>query len=452
LNIVILAAGLGKRMRSARPKVLQPLAGRPLLAHVIATARELSPTRLIVVHGHGAELVRGAFANEADIVWVAQEQQLGTGHAVAQAIPELDDKHPTLILYGDVPLTTRETLERLNRAAGSDLALLTVGLDDPTGYGRIVREGGAIRRIVEEKDASADERAITEVNTGMLVAQTGALKRWLGQLSNRNAQGEYYLTDIIGFAAREGVPIHSAHPGAVWETLGVNDKVQLAELERRYQSNLARTLMERGVTVIDPARIDVRGVLTCGSDVSLDVGCIFSGRVVLDQGVQIGAHCVIREAHIGAGSVIEPFSHIDGAMIGERCRIGPYARVRPGSEFANDVHIGNFVEVKNSILGSDSKANHLAYVGDSTLGARVNVGAGTITCNYDGANKHRTVIDDDVHIGSDTQLVAPVHVGAGATIGAGTTVWKDVAAGALVTNQKTQNARSDWTRPTKPKR
>ncbi len=449
MNIVILAAGKGKRMHSSLPKVLHRLAGRPLLAHVVETARGLAPTRLIIVHGHGAEAVREAFRDQPDIIWVLQEPQLGTGHAVAEAAGHLDENVPTLILYGDVPLTTRATLERLVAAGAQGLGLLTVELEDPHGYGRIVREEGAIRRIVEEKDATAVQRAIKEVNTGILIAPTAGLKQWLRQLSNDNAQGEYYLTDVVALAERAGIAIRAAHPGAEWETLGVNSKTQLAQLERRYQLNVAEALMDRGVCLMDPARLDVRGSLTCGRDVTLDVGCVFEGAVLLADDVRVGAHCVLRDVSVGSGTVFEPFSHVDGAEIGARCRIGPYARVRPGSQFANEVHIGNFVEVKNSVLGDSSKANHLAYVGDSTVGARVNIGAGTITCNYDGANKHRTIIEDDVHIGSDTQLVAPVRVGAGSTIGAGTTVWRDVEPGTLVTNRKTQDARAGWERPKK---
>jgi bifunctional UDP-N-acetylglucosamine pyrophosphorylase/glucosamine-1-phosphate N-acetyltransferase len=350
-------------------------------------------------------------------------------------------------------LTRSSTLVRLLAAAkNSDMALLTVQLDDPKGYGRIVREQGRIARIVEEKDASPAERAVTEIYSGILVAPTESLKRWLGQLANNNAQGEYYLTDVIGFAAREGVAIGSAQPDAPWETLGVNSKAQLAQLERIHQGEVARALLEQGVTLADPARLDVRGRLECGTDVSIDVGCVFLGRVVLGNRVSIGAHCVIAHASIADDAVVEPFCHIDHAAIGRHDHIGPYARLRPGTELGPEVHIGNFVEVKNSQMGAASKANHLSYVGDTTVGERVNIGAGTITCNYDGAAKHRTIIDDDVHIGSDTQLVAPVQIGAGATIGAGTTVWRDVKPGTLVVNEKTQVAREGWQRPRKPKK
>lgn len=450
MNIVILAAGLGKRMRSSLPKVLHPLAGRPLLGHVIDTARALSPGRLVVVIGHGAGRVREALG-APDILFAEQAQQLGTGHAVQQAAALLDESVPTLVLYGDVPLTRAQTLQQLVQAAGGDkLGVLTVSLDDPTGYGRIVRDAaGRVRRIVEQKDAGAEQLAIREINTGIIVAPTRRLKAWLGTLSNSNAQGEYYLTDVVERAVADGVEVVTAQPDAVWETLGVNSKTQLAELERIHQRNVALALTDAGVTVLDPARLDVRGTLTCGNDVSIDIGCVFEGQVSLADGVVIGPHCVIRDSEIGAGTRVEAFSHLDGARIGAQARIGPYARLRPGAALADDVHIGNFVEVKNSTLAAGAKANHLAYVGDSTVGARVNVGAGTITCNYDGANKHRTVIEDDVFIGSDTQLVAPVTVGKGATIAAGTTVWQNVEAGALVLNEKRQVTRADYQRPVK---
>ncbi|AKJ69477.1 glucosamine-1-phosphate N-acetyltransferase [Pandoraea thiooxydans] len=450
MNIVILAAGLGKRMRSSLPKVLHPLAGRPLLGHVIDTARALSPGRLVVVIGHGAGRVREVLG-AADILFAEQAEQLGTGHAVQQAAAQLDDSVPTLVLYGDVPLTRAQTLRQLVQAAGDGkLGVLTVSLDDPSGYGRIVRDAaGRVQRIVEQKDATPEQLAIREINTGIIVAPTRRLKAWLGTLSNSNAQGEYYLTDVVERAVADGMEVVTAQPDAAWETLGVNSKTQLAELERIHQRNVALMLTDAGVTVLDPARLDVRGTLTCGNDVTIDVGCVFEGQVSLADGVAIGPHCVIRDSEIGAGTQVEAFSHLDGARIGAQARIGPYARLRPGAALADDVHIGNFVEVKNSTLAAGAKANHLAYVGDSTVGARVNVGAGTITCNYDGANKHRTVIEDDVFIGSDTQLVAPVTVGKGATIAAGTTVWQNVEAGALVLNEKRQVTRADYTRPAK---
>jgi bifunctional UDP-N-acetylglucosamine pyrophosphorylase/glucosamine-1-phosphate N-acetyltransferase len=449
MNVVILAAGMGKRMQSALPKVLHPLAGKPLLSHVIDTARALSPATLCVIYGHGGDMVPQLLGSP-DIAFARQEPQLGTGHAVMQALPHLVDDMPTLVLYGDVPLTTARSLQRLLDIANKNkLAILTVELDDPTGYGRIVRENGNIVRIVEQKDANPAERSIREINTGIMVAPTARLKQWLTTLSNDNSQGEYYLTDIVARAVADGVPVVSAQPDAVWETLGVNSKVQLAELERIHQRNIANTLLEQGVTLADPARIDVRGSLSCGRDVSIDVGCVFEGRVELADNVTIGAHCVIKNARIAQGAVIKPFCHIEDATVGAESMIGPYARLRPGTELAEDVHIGNFVEVKNSQIAAHSKANHLTYVGDSTVGSRVNIGAGTITCNYDGVNKLRTVIEDDVFIGSDSQLVAPVRVGKGATLGAGTTLTTDAPAGKLTVSRARQMTIEGWQRPKK---
>ena len=458
MNVVILAAGMGKRMQSALPKVLHPLAGKPLLQHVIDTARELAPSKLCVIYGHGGAAVQDMVklqnnGEHAIIDTALQEPQLGTGHAVMQAAPQLDDGAPTLILYGDVPLTAAASLRRLVEAAGSDkLAILTVEQANPFGLGRIVREGGKIVRIVEEKDASEAERAIREINSGIIVAPTRQLKQWLGSLSNNNAQGEYYLTDIVAKAVADGVPVVSAQPAAEWEVAGVNSKVQLAELERRHQLNKANALLEQGVTLMDPARIDIRGELICGRDVTIDVGCVFEGRVELGDGVSVGAHNVIVDARIAAGARIKPFCHIEGAAVGAKSMIGPYARLRPGAELAEDVHIGNFVEVKNSTIAAHSKANHLSYVGDSTVGARVNIGAGTITCNYDGVNKYRTVIEDDAFIGSDSQLVAPVTVGKGATLGAGTTLTKDAPAGKLTISRARQTTIDSWQRPVKVKK
>jgi bifunctional UDP-N-acetylglucosamine pyrophosphorylase/glucosamine-1-phosphate N-acetyltransferase len=452
MNVVILAAGMGKRMQSVLPKVLHPLAGKPLLSHVIDTARALSPARLCIIYGHGGEVVPERIG-APDLSFAKQEPQLGTGHAVMQAVPHLRDDVPTLILYGDVPLTTTNSLQQLLDSAGADkLAVLTVELDDPTGYGRIVRRDGKIVGIVEQKDASEAERAIREVNTGIMVAPTAKLKKWLDNLSNDNAQREYYLTDIVARAVEDGVPVVSAQPSAIWETLGVNSKVQLAELERIHQRNVADALLEQGVTLADPARIDIRGTLTCGRDVSIDVNCIFEGDVALEDGVSVGAHCVIRNARIAKGAQIKPFCHIEGATVGAQSAIGPYARLRPGTELADDVHIGNFVEVKNSQIAAHSKANHLAYVGDATVGSRVNIGAGTITCNYDGANKFRTIIEDDAFIGSDTQLVAPVRVGKGATLGAGTTLTKDAPDGKLTVSRAKQITIDGWQRPVKLKK
>lgn len=452
MNIVILAAGMGKRMRSALPKVLHPLAGKPLLSHVIDTARSLEPTRLVVVIGHGAEKVQAAVA-APDVQFAVQEQQLGTGHAVQQALPFVDPSVPTLVLYGDVPLTRASTLKRLVDAAENGrYGVLTVTLDDPTGYGRIVRDAkGAVRKIVEQKDASAEERAIAEINTGIVITPTRQLASWLAALKNDNAQGEFYLTDVVERALEAGVDVVTSQPDEEWETLGVNSKQQLAELERIHQRNVADDLLVAGVTLADPARIDVRGTLQCGRDVSIDVNCVFEGRVTLADNVTIGPNCVIRDAAIGAGTRVDAFTHIEGGTTGAHVVLGPYARLRPGAILGDDVHVGNFVEVKNAVFGQGSKANHLSYVGDSDVGARVNIGAGTITCNYDGANKHRTVIEDDVFVGSDTQLVAPVRVGRGVTIAAGTTVWKDVGEGELVLNEKTQVSKSGYVRPVKKK-
>jgi len=452
MNVVILAAGMGKRMRSALPKVLHPLAGKPLLSHVIEAARTLSPTTLCIIYGHGGDAVPSSLA-AADLVFARQEPQLGTGHAVAQAAAHLDDAVPTLVLYGDVPLIASSTLQRLVDSAGNDkLAVLTVDLPDPTGYGRIVREHGKIVSIVEQKDATPEQQAISECNTGIMVAPTVQLKKWLAGLSNNNAQGEYYLTDIVASAVADGTPVVSAQPAAVAETLGVNSKLQLAELERIHQRAIAERLLEQGVTLLDPARLDVRGTLDCGRDVSIDVGCVFEGEVSIEDGATVGAYCIVKNARIGRGASIKPFSHIEDAVIGEACQIGPYARLRPGTELGEDVHIGNFVEVKNSQVAAHSKANHLAYIGDATVGSRVNIGAGTITCNYDGANKSRTIIEDDAFIGSDTQLVAPVRVGKGATLGAGTTLTKDAPEGKLTISRARQVTIDGWQRPVKLKK
>ncbi|MES2346822.1 MAG: bifunctional UDP-N-acetylglucosamine diphosphorylase/glucosamine-1-phosphate N-acetyltransferase GlmU [Pseudomonadota bacterium] len=455
MNVVILAAGMGKRMQSALPKVLHPLAGKPLLSHVLDTARSLAASRLCVIYGHGGAAVQELLAKQPEQVATAlQEPQLGTGHAVMQALPELDDNIPTLILYGDVPLTTAASLQALIDAAGGDkLGILTVVQDDPTGLGRIVREdgtmSGAIVRIVEQKDASEAERAIKEINSGIMVVPTARLKQWLGALKNNNAQGEYYLTDIVAMAVADGVPVVSAQPSAQWEVAGVNSKVQLAELERIHQRNIALKLLEQGVTLMDPARIDVRGELICGRDVTIDVGCVFEGKVELGDGVRVAAHNVIVNARILAGAQIKPFCHIEEAVVGEVSIIGPYARLRPGTVLAEDVHVGNFVEIKNGQVAAHSKANHLAYIGDATIGSRVNIGAGTITCNYDGVNKSRTVIEDDAFIGSDSQLVAPVTVGKGATLGAGTTLTKDAPAGKLTVSRPRQVTIENWIRPVK---
>ncbi len=450
LNIVILAAGRGTRMKSDLPKVLHPLAGRPLLTHVLAAADVLAPARICVVYGHGGERLPTAIGR-ADLTWVRQEPQLGTGHAVQQALPHLDPEAVVLILYGDVPLIRPETLQEMVLIAREGaVALLTVRLDNPAGYGRIVRNSrGQVERIVEHKDASAEELAIDEVNTGILCLPAGKLAGWLARLTNDNAQGEYYLTDVIGMAAAEGERILPCHPSSEWEVLGVNSRQQLAELERVHQRNLAAALMAEGVTLIDPARLDVRGELTCGRDVLIDVGCIFEGKVVLGDDVKVGAYCILKDVTIDAGAQLLPFCHVEGTKIGAQARVGPYSRLRPGTTLDAETHIGNFVEVKNSQVGFNSKINHLSYVGDAYVGRKVNIGAGTITCNYDGANKHRTVIEDEAFIGSDTQLVAPVTVGRGATLGAGTTLTRDAPPGELTLSRVRQTTIYGWQRPKK---
>ncbi len=451
MNVVILAAGQGKRMHSNLPKVLHPVAGKALAQHVIDTARLLSPERLIVVYGHGGEAVRSTLA-AADILWAEQARQLGTGHALAQALPQLGGSAQTLVLYGDVPLTTPETLKRLLQAGRGGLSILTVDLADPGGYGRIVRDGsGQVVSIVEEKDATPEQRAIREVNTGIMAMPTARLAEWLGSLKNNNAQGEYYLTDVVALAVDAGLPVRTAQPEAEWEVLGVNSKVQLAELERQHQRNLAERLLVAGVRLADPARIDMRGALSHGRDVFIDVGCVFEGGVELADAVEVGPYCVLKNVKVGAGTRIAAFCHFEDAVIGPDGVIGPYARLRPGTELGPEVHVGNFVEIKNTRIAAGSKANHLAYIGDADIGRRVNVGAGTITCNYDGANKHRTIVEDDVFIGSDTQLVAPVTVGRGATLGAGTTLTKDAPPGALTVSRSRQVTLTGWKRPAKAK-
>jgi bifunctional UDP-N-acetylglucosamine pyrophosphorylase/glucosamine-1-phosphate N-acetyltransferase len=450
LNIVILAAGKGTRMHSDLPKVLHRLAGRPLLQHVLDIATRLSPGKICVVYGHGGEAVPQAMAHY-DAHFVMQEPQLGTGHAVQQALPHLSGDL-TLVLYGDVPLIQPATLRHM-LAASSGLTLLTLRLDDPAGYGRIVHDHtGRIIRIVEEKDATPEQRKINEVNTGIMVMPTHLLRNWLGKLDNNNSQSEYYLTDIVALAAADGVAVQSVQAAHAWEVAGVNSKMQLAELERVCQHETAQRLLMQGVTLADPARLDVRGTLECARDVEIDIGCIFEGVVHLGNGVKVGAYSVIKDSTIAAGTFIAPYSHIEQADIGCDCRIGPYARIRPGTRLHNDVHIGNFVEVKNSEIAAHSKANHLSYIGDTTMGSRVNVGAGTITCNYDGANKFRTVIEDDVFIGSDTQLVAPVTIRRGATIGAGSTITRDAPEGELTLARGKQVTIAGWKRPQKHKK
>ncbi|CAN7524504.1 bifunctional UDP-N-acetylglucosamine diphosphorylase/glucosamine-1-phosphate N-acetyltransferase GlmU [Rhizobacter sp. LjRoot28] len=456
LDIVIMAAGKGTRMKSSLPKVLHKLAGRSLLQHVLETAASLGADRIITITGHGAEQVEAA-VQAPHLQFVRQMPQLGTGHAVQQAAPSLHADGTTLILNGDVPLIRAETARALVEACGGErLALLTIELADATGYGRIVRDGEAVRAIVEHKDATPAQRAIREVYTGMMAVPTARLRQWLAQLRCDNAQGEYYLTDIVAMAVADGVPVVAAQPAAEVEVLGVNSPVQLAELERLHQRTLAVRHMDAGVRLADPARFDVRGTLTCGADVEIDVNCVFEGEVTLADNVRIGANCVIRNARIGAGTVIHPFTHIDGealgATVGERALIGPFARLRPGAELGDEVHIGNFVEVKNSTLARGAKANHLAYLGDATVGERVNYGAGSITANYDGANKHRTTIGADVHVGSNCVLVAPVTLGNGATIGGGSTITKDVPAGSLAVARGKQMVLDGWTRPVKQKK
>jgi len=450
LNIVILAAGKGTRMYSDKPKVLHALAGKPLVQHVLDCALALNPQQICVVHGYGGEAVPKAM-QQYPAKFVVQEPQLGTGHAVQQAMPHLGDEGNTLVLYGDVPLIQHSTLHQMQQA-GDGLVLLTVNLPNPTGYGRIVRDAqGDVLSIIEEKDATPEQREINEVNTGILLAPTKMLRGWLAKLQNNNSQGEYYLTDVVSMAVQQGVAVHTAQPGHEWEIHGINSKSQLMVLERTWQLVEASRLLVQGVTLADAARIDVRGKLSCGRDVEIDVGCIFEGDVSLGNNVRVGAYSVIRNSSIAAGTNIAPYSHIDSSEVGANCHIGPYARLRPGTRLHDEVHIGNFVEVKNSEIAASSKVNHLSYIGDSTVGSRVNIGAGTITCNYDGANKHRTIIEDDVFIGSDTQLVAPVTVGRGATIAAGTTVWKNAPAGELTMNDKTQSIKPGWKRPSKKK-
>ena len=452
LEILILAAGKGTRMRSDLPKVLHKLAGKPLLGHVVDTAHELGSARTCVVYGFGGEAVPKAMAGDA-LRFVLQAEQHGTGHAVKQALPQLSDDSVTLVLYGDVPLTLTNTLRPLVAAAqAGKLGLLTVNLAHPDGYGRIVRDNGRVTRIVEHKDATPTERAIQEVNTGILAVETRRLKSWIAELKNENAQGEYYLTDIIALAVHDSVEVETHQPAFEWEVLGVNSKAQLAELERIHQNEIAQGLLDAGVTLMDPARLDVRGALVCGRDVVIDVNCVFEGHVTLGDNVQVGANCVLRNAKVAANTRIDAFTLIDDAEIGEANRLGPFSRIRPGTSLARDVHVGNFVEIKNSQIDEGSKVNHLSYVGDTTMGKKVNIGAGTITCNYDGAYKHRTVIEDDVFVGSDTQLVAPVTVGKGATLGAGTTLTKNAPAGELTLSRSKQLTISGWKRPVKQKK
>ena len=451
MNIVILAAGMGKRMHSKLPKVLQPLAGRPMLDYVLNTVDSFAARKTLVV-GHCAEVIKKHYAQRQDIQFALQMPPQGTGHALMQAWPMLDQNEAqTLVCLGDVPLLSANTIRRMQEEGSkNEFVLLTINMDNPKGYGRIVRnETGAVRAIVEEKDASEEERKIHEVNTGIMLLPTNRLKDWLGALSNDNAQKEYYLTDLVAFAATDGVSISTVHPDHPYEVEGVNSKVQLAALERTWQHVQVNRLLEAGVTIIDPSRIDIRGELICGLDVEIDVGCVFEGRVELGNGVHVGAYSVIRNTTVEDNVEILPFCHFEGANVGSKSRVGPYSRLRPGAELTGNNHIGNFVEVKKSVIGQDSKVNHLTYIGDADVGARVNIGAGTITSNYDGVNKFRTVIGDDAFIGSDTQLIAPVTVGAGATIGAGTTLTKDAPEGKLTLSRANQVTVENWTRPVK---
>jgi bifunctional UDP-N-acetylglucosamine pyrophosphorylase/glucosamine-1-phosphate N-acetyltransferase len=460
VDVVIMAAGKGTRMKSRTPKVLHKLGGRPLVQHVIDTAVALDARRTIVITGHGADQVEGWLracaegAGRATPDFVRQEPQLGTGHAVQQVVPVLPDDGIALILNGDVPLVRPQTLQALiDRCAGERLALLTVDMADPTGYGRIVRSGEAVQAIVEHKDASAEQRGIREVYTGFMAVPSRLLKGWLARLNNDNAQGEYYLTDIVRFAADDGCEVVASKAGEQVEVDGVNSPLQLAELERAFQLRQARVLMEQGVRLADPARFDLRGKLTCGRDVEIDVNCVFEGEVVLGDDVRIGPNCVIANVRVAAGACIHSFTHIEGeqagVQIGEGALIGPFARLRPGANLGPEVHIGNFVEVKNATLARGAKANHLAYLGDANVGERVNYGAGSITANYDGANKHRTVIEADVHVGSNCVLVAPVTIAAGGTIGAGSVVNKSTEPGALTVARARQATIKGWTRPKK---
>ena len=449
LEIVILAAGQGKRMRSQLPKILHPLAGRPLLAHVLAAARALAPHRIIVVHGNGAEQVRAAFP-DAQVEWVLQAEQLGTGHAVQQAMPHVTPEGEVLILYADVPLVRPATLKRLVDSARGGVAVMTAELAEPSGYGRIVRQpSGNVARIVEHKDASDDELAIREINAGFMAMSARRLAGWLARLTNRNSQKEYYLTDVVSLAVGEGVPVRAVKVDEAWEVAGVNSKRELAELERRYQRMQAERLLADAVTLADPARIDVRGELSCGTDVAIDVNCVFEGRVTLADGVRIGPNCVLRNVAVGPATEVLAFSHLEDSEVGARCRLGPYARLRPGNSLADEVHVGNFVEIKASRIGKGSKANHLSYIGDSDVGAGVNVGAGTITCNYDGATKSRTIIEDDCFIGSDATLVAPVRIARGSYIGAGSTISKDTPPDQLTVARARQVSVPSWKPPRK---
>ncbi|MDD2946016.1 MAG: bifunctional UDP-N-acetylglucosamine diphosphorylase/glucosamine-1-phosphate N-acetyltransferase GlmU [Acinetobacter sp.] len=451
-SVIILAAGKGTRMRSSLPKVLQPLAGRPLLGHVIETARKLNAKNIITIFGHGGNLVQQAFAQE-NVQWVEQAEQLGTGHAVKVTLPVLPTDGVSLILSGDVPCISQETLEKLlavSRETG--IGLVTLTLADATGYGRIVRENNKIQAIVEHKDANDAQRQIKEINTGIYCVSNAKLHQWLPKLSNNNAQGEYYLTDIVAMAIADGLEVASVEPERAFEVEGVNDRVQLAALEREFQAYQAKLLMQQGVHIIDPSRFDLRGNLTVGQDVRIDINVIIEGDCELGDNVEIGAGCVIKNTKIASGTKVQPYSIFDNAIVGEDTQIGPFARLRPGAKLANEVHIGNFVEVKNSTIGLGSKANHFTYLGDAEVGAGSNIGAGTITCNYDGANKFKTIIGDSAFIGSNSSLVAPVSIGNGATVGAGSVITRDVAENSLAFERSKQVAKENYQRPQKLKK
>ena len=451
-TVIILAAGKGTRMRSSLPKVLQPLAGRPLLGHVIATAKQLNANNIITIYGHGGDLVQNAFQTE-HIDWVEQAQQLGTGHAVQMTLPVLKQDGMALILSGDVPCVTQDTLQRLLDASQeTGIGLVTLTLPDASGYGRIVRKNGAIQAIVEHKDASDEQRQIQEINTGIYCVSNAKLHEWLPKLSNDNAQGEYYLTDIVAMALADGMTVASVEPNLAFEVEGVNDRVQLAALEREFQNFQAKQLMQQGVHLIDPSRFDLRGHLTVGQDVCIDINVIIEGDVTLGDHVEIGAGCVIKNTTIAAGTKVQPYSVFDNAVVGENVQIGPFARLRPGAKLAADVHIGNFVEVKNSSIGVGSKANHFTYLGDAEIGSGSNIGAGTITCNYDGANKFKTIIGDAAFIGSNSSLVAPVNIGHGATVGAGSVITRDVANHSLAFERNKQLTKENYQRPQKVKK
>lgn len=449
LTTIILAAGQGKRMRSDLPKVLQALAGRPLLGHVLDTVRALKAEDIAVVYGHGGDRVQAACGAD-DLRWALQAEQLGTGHAVQQAAPKIPDDNQVLILYADVPLLRVSTLRRLIEQTDADaLSVLTVDLADPAGYGRIIRADGKVVASIEEKDATETQRAVTEINTGVMIAPGKRLKGWLAALKNDNAQGEYYLTDVIEMAVRDGVTVNGIQTDDEIEVMGINDKQQLAQAERALQARLVQQLMAEGVGFADPARVDIRGKLTCGKDVFIDINAIFEGEVTLGDGCHIESNNLIRDSYLGCSTLVHPNCHIDGAKTGSHCEIGPFARLRPGATLANNVKIGNFVEVKKSTIADGSKVNHLSYIGDTEIGTGVNVGAGTITCNYDGANKHKTIINDDVFIGSGVNLVAPVHIGKGATIGAGSTITKTAPEGQLTLERSKQITVAGWKKPVK---